>query len=554
MKSTARGATGRGVFNLIEEGTHLLRTAPGSALASYYVGSLPFALGFLYFCADMGRSPFARRHVIEAALGLAALFVWMKFWQSLFARQLRAHLSGEPTSALTPPEYLRLLAAQATVQPIALFVLPLALVTIAGFPWACAFFQNVTALGCDDSGGLRPLTKRAARLASLWFRQNMVLLVMLLAFGLFVFLNWTIVCLTLPGLLKTLLGVETVFSKAPLALANTTFLTAMLALTYLSVDPLLKAVYVLRCFYGESVQTGLDIKVSLKSVAQAASRVTLSIGFCLLLLGTGSVSAAEPSAPENPTGKPAAHASVSAAQLDRSLGEVLQQNKYVWRLPRETVAEKEELGTIGRFLEQAREMVRKWLIAARDWLADWLKKLFRRDHTSNDHDRSGYGWMVTQQALLYGLVIIVGAVLGLLLYRTWRDRQRRATAVTAEAVPAAPDIADENVSAEQLPEDGWTRMARELLEKGELRLALRAFYLASLSHLAGRNLITLAKFKSNRDYEHELQRRAHVFAGLLAVFGENVAQFDRVWYGLHDVNAELVQHFAANVEQIKAGG
>ena len=107
---------------------------------------------------------------------------------------------------------------------------------------------------------------------------------------------------------------------------------------------------------------------------------------------------------------------------------------------------------------------------------------------------------------------------------------------------------------EQLPEDGWTRMARELLEKGELRLALRAFYLASLAHLAGRNLITLAKFKSNRDYERELQRRAHAFAALLAVFGENVALFDRVWYGLHDVNAELVQHFAANVDQLKAGG
>ena len=98
------------------------------------------------------------------------------------------------------------------------------------------------------------------------------------------------------------------------------------------------------------------------------------------------------------------------------------------------------------------------------------------------------------------------------------------------------------------------KLARELLERGELRLAMRAFYLASLAHLAGRNLISLAKFKSNRDYERELRRRGHSFPDLLSVFGETVSVFDRIWYGLHEVNGELVQQFAANVERIKRGG
>ena len=83
----------------------------------------------------------------------------------------------------------------------------------------------------------------------------------------------------------------------------------------------------------------------------------------------------------------------------------------------------------------------------------------------------------------------------------------RATAVASEPILPAPDIADENVRADQLPEDGWTKLARELLERGEFRLAMRAFYLASLSHLAARNLISIARFKSNRDYERELRRR-----------------------------------------------
>jgi hypothetical protein len=57
----------------------------------------------------------------------------------------------------------------------------------------------------------------------------------------------------------------------------------------------------------------------------------------------------------------------------------------------------------------------------------------------------------------------------------------------------------------------WTRLGREFRQRGELRLALRAFYLASLSHLAAKGLVTVARFKSNRDYERELRRRGHAF-------------------------------------------
>jgi hypothetical protein len=116
----------------------------------------------------------------------------------------------------------------------------------------------------------------------------------------------------------------------------------------------------------------------------------------------------------------------------------------------------------------------------------------------------------------------------------------------------APDLSDETVGAEQLPEDGWTALGRELLERGELRLALRAFYLGSLAHLASRQLISLARFKSNRDYERELRRRGHSFPALLSTFGENVSVFERIWYGAHEINRELVQQFLARVEQIRA--
>jgi len=75
-----------------------------------------------------------------------------------------------------------------------------------------------------------------------------------------------------------------------------------------------------------------------------------------------------------------------------------------------------------------------------------------------------------------------------------------------------------------------------------------------LSYLAARNLIRFARFKSNRDYERELRRRGHSFPDLLSVFGDNLVSFERIWYGLHEVNRELVDRFVANVERMKAAG
>ena len=128
------------------------------------------------------------------------------------------------------------------------------------------------------------------------------------------------------------------------------------------------------------------------------------------------------------------------------------------------------------------------------------------------------------------------------------------TAVASEVFLPAPDVIDENVRADQLPEDGWTRLAREFLARGEFRLAMRAFYLASLSHLAARNLISIARFKSNLDYERELRRRAHSFPELLATFNANLGLFEQVWYGRHQVDQTLVLQFAQNVDRLKAAG
>jgi len=554
MKRAGTHQQGRGALELIEEATHLLRTAPGSVLALYGIGTLPFLLGLLWFWGDMSRNPFARQHVIEASLGMAALFVWMKFWQALFARGLRASVVGG-AAPWNWRDAMRVLTAQAVLQPAGLVVLPLALVIIIPFAWVYQYFQSVTALGADGSGSVRTLFKKACHQTALWPGQNALLLIVMAGFGFFIFLSWTVTCAALPSLLKMLLGVETTFSRSPFAVLNTTFLMAMLCLTYLGVDPILKAVAVLRCFYGESQQSGEDLKAELRHLCASPATVVAAL-LIFLSVAHAPVASATEAAPAKPApaatveGRPSA---VSPSDLDRSINEVIGQRKFVWRMPREKLpqADAGEKGVISRFIEDAAKKVRQWFKAAREWMDKWMRKLFQRERAPRD--RSGYGWILKEQMLLYGLVIVVAIALGFLLYRVWRERTRRANAVATEAMQPTPDLADENVGAEQLPEDGWTRLAREMLARGELRLALRAFYLGSLAHLAERNLIKLAKFKSNRDYERELRRRGHALAELPVLFGENVSVFDRCWYGLHSVDGDLVSRFAANVERLKTG-
>src|SRR3954465_13184164 len=102
----------KSALELIEEAIHLLRASPISTLSTYYVGALPFVLGLLYYWTDMSRSAFASSHLAEAALGLSALFLWMKFWQGMFCTSLRSRLLGSESTRMTPRRCGKILFSQ----------------------------------------------------------------------------------------------------------------------------------------------------------------------------------------------------------------------------------------------------------------------------------------------------------------------------------------------------------------------------------------------------------------------------------------------------------
>jgi hypothetical protein len=520
---------------LLEEAVQVLRQAPLFLLFSYYVGTLPFILGLLYFWADMSRSADAHRYHAAAALGIALLYIWMKCWQAVFAAQLNTIISEKPRPRWSFQRGLSLVAAQTLIHATAFFVLPLAALVAIPFGWCYAFYQNVTAEAINEPGHTTTLCKKAWFQAKLWPRQNHILLAIFFIFGIVVFLNIAGAIYLLPLLLKKYLGFESIFTLSGFHMINTTFWMATIGLTYLCMNPLVKTAYVLRCFYGSALKSGADLKTDLQRLLCGRTAAVIA----LLILASLTC----------PTSSPASGTPFTSPQaLDRSIEEVLQQREFAWRMPREMNAEneKDSKGPIASLAAWVIDKLSRGFNAALNWidkLIDWLLNLLPkgdRRMTSSDEN-----WITSVRVVVILLLIGLLCALVFILWRSWMRRQAARAEIVAATVESTPDLEAEDTLADDLPSNRWLDVAHELAEKGSLRLALRAFYLAILAGLAEQELITIEKFKSNREYEMELYRRAHQKKALLSTFSKSREIFEWVWYGMHKIQRSDLDNYAA---------
>jgi hypothetical protein len=413
------------------------------------------------------------------------------------------------------------------------------------FGWLYAFYQSALAEDNADGQGVKLLCRRAWQQAKLWPAQNHVLLSILFAFGLFLLLNLGLAVFMLPHLVKTLLGFESIFTLSGSSALNTTFLAVTFSLAYLCMDPLVKTIYALRCFYGSSLRSGDDLKTEMSRFSPKGKALTLATILFLV-----SICPTQIQAGEKIPFSPPLNASISSKELDRAIQEVLERREFAWRMPRERL--QEEAPERARFfskwmawlldaLKAGTKVLFEWITKALDWFKDFFQKSDRAHHR---------GWADWVRGFLAVLIIILTCFLVISLYNMWKRRKGRARTMMTKAVAPEPDPADDDVEADALPAERWLVLARELKEKESFRLALRALYLAILAHLAEQKTITLAKHKSNGDYEGELRRRAHGHKDLLALFSNTVAFFDRAWYGMHPVTMEQLDNFKINQERI----
>jgi len=521
---------------ILEEAVHLLRKAPLFLLSGYYIGTLPFILGLFYFWADMSRSADAKSYHAVASLGIALLYIWMKCWHVVFAARVKMSISGQPVPRWSLHRMLALVTTQTLIHATAFFILPLAALVAIPFGWCYAFYQNITAEAITELDDLKTLCQKAWFQAKLWPRQNHMLLAIIFIFGVVVFLNLAGAIYILPHLLKKYIGVESMFSLSGSHVINTTFWVVTIGISYLCMNPLVKTVYALRCFYGAALKSGDDLKTELKGLMPGRTGVAIGLFVVALFAGSPIPSIAI----ETHFASPEA--------LDRSIDEVMARREFTWRMPRELIAEDEKTpkGPIASVVAWIIDKLGKGIKAVINWvdkLMDWLIGLLptgdRRTASSNAN------WITSVRVAVFVLLIGILCALVYILWRSWMRRQNAQAEIVAAAVESTPNLENDDTAADDLPVHRWLELARELTEKGSWRLAIRAFYLATLANLAENELITIEKFKSNREYENELHRRAHQKEALLKAFSKSREVFERVWYGMYEINRPDLDHYAA---------
>ncbi len=529
-------------LDLFEEAMHLLRMASAATLGWYALGVVPFILTLLYFWTDMSWSADARQDCAINASGVAFAFVWMKFCQAQFTQRLRSQLHLDPYR----PDWrrsARIFLQQAVIQPSKLFLLPIALILTIPFGWLYAFYESVAAFG--EAKNLRSLWSKSWKQAALWPRQNHLTLAIFSLLKLVMSVNVLLILVAVPYLARTFTGSENLFTRSGIHIMNSTSLAVVWLVAHFLCDPLLKAVYVLRCFYGESLHSGEDLQVELRRLRQK-----MVPAFSVLLIFVVSWSSLAAASSRSPVpARPTAPA-VNAFELDRSISETIARPEYRWRMPRETAdpkpdSEKDTL--LVRWLRRLYRTLVKW------WRAflNWLDKIWPKQGPTMNGGSDNVG-LWSRNILQIALVILCGSLLvlvGIKARQYYRGSRRRPDAPVAVK---QVDLAREDVTADQMPEDDWLQMARDLIGKGDWRLALRALFLAGLAHLSNREIIALARYKSNRDYQGELRRRAPAQKELQQAFEWNLREVERAWYGQHDVSAEILAAFQSNLEKIRA--
>ena len=511
----ARPHSGAAALSALEDAVHLLRRTPLSTLLCHWVGSAPFTLGALLFWNDITQYRPSNAACVADSLALAALLAWMNCWRAAFAGRLRAQLGGGADRI----GLWRMAGCQSLLGAGKIVVLPLSLLMVFPLAGVVAFYRYASVLACRADLTFRRQIARASKLAGIGKTQNWAMLAAIVFLQLVVTLNVASALAILPQLVRMLTGYESVFSRGGVSyVENPLFVMTALTVGWMVVDPYIQAVYCVMYFRRESLESGEDLRAALRGLRRAAPAAA-----ALLCVSAGIARAAGVVAPE---------------PLRQSIERTMQGHEYDWRLPAETAAQSKP-----------------------SWLVDMVNRAFHA--LSGLMDRAGTAignlirWIFGKltlpdspgaapaHALSWGIYLAIAVILvlaALLVLRILRAR-RKQPRVAAAGVTVPVRLEDENVTPDQLPEDRWIEMAENCLREGGYRLALRAFYLANLAWLGRREFIAIHPGKTNREYAGDLRRRARAFAEARGLFSQNLAAFERAWYGLHEVAAEDVELF-----------
>ncbi|MEM9445031.1 MAG: hypothetical protein AAGA18_06735 [Verrucomicrobiota bacterium] len=318
-----------GSLNLVEEGFHLIKASSVESWVTYLLGTLPFLLALIYFWGDLVYRPKIETSEILGMAGtLSLLYIWMKVWHSVYTMRLLEDYTDEKHAKLTAEEWRRIIFSQGIVQPTSWIILPTAILLLFPFGWCYAFYHNfniiggkVRAISNKQTESLWTDLKRSWAMAMARHKENHLLiwmvspylmvlsavlvlatiyalqliyieelrllaalmmvwiwilagvLILMVPVAAAVAINIASVIIVGPMLVKILFGIESSFTMSGTNFFSTTFVVIVCALTFLVMEPLVKAAYVLRIYRESSKKTGRDLLVNLHKVKKKKSAI-----------------------------------------------------------------------------------------------------------------------------------------------------------------------------------------------------------------------------------------------------------------------------------------
>jgi hypothetical protein len=539
--------TDRTALILIEEAIQLLRAAPATAYALYYAGTIPFMLALFSFCAEMSYSRNAREKCALSALAMAVTYCWMKGLQAFCCRELVRVYTGDVQRWWKPGSMLAIWARQIAFQPLGLFIQPLAWLLVFPVTYVSVFFHNLSVLGGADRNDVR----KSWELARLRPKQSYAVYGLLSLLALIVFVDVYAIVFSIPFLFKLLFGIESFLTRNYTWAFSPVFLLAIAAVAYFLLDLLAKAIEVIRCCDGESLTTGGDLLRRLQQSKRSAPALPLQL-LCAALFTLLSVDASASSLETSRSQNEPRNQPLTRLALDRQIEGVLQNPEFSWR---------EKTGPDGASPGRKREsLVDRWIASIRSMLVSfgsWLSRMLQSLLKPFDFKSPVAQPSKPETALSAGLFNALGYLLwagfaGTLILFGIRILNIKATNLSLSIAPSPkPDLAEEEIEVNQLPDNEWYALACKKMAAGEFRQAQRALFLAILSYLASHRLITVQRWKSNTDYEMELVRKAKHLSELPRLFAQSRLAFERCWYGAGTVTPEDFAQYHTIYERIK---
>jgi hypothetical protein len=154
-------------------------------------------------------------------------------------------------------------------------------------------------------------------------------------------------------------------------------------------------------------------------------------------------------------------------------------------------------------------------------LARWIGKLFPKANAISP-SRANAISRVTQIAVIVIALAAIGYVLWMFAPRFFKRRRAKKSEKQKPRIVLGERLEPDQSAADLLAE------AESLARSGDLRGAIRRGYIALLVELADRKLISLAQYKTNRDYLRSVRAVASLYRNMESL----THNFELHWYGL----------------------